>query len=172
MNLKQHVALGMALLGSAALIGTSTQPNNVVASKRRGKKVTKVSKTYRTKATKVSHKSYYSLSKTGKTYKLSGSLKKPVLKANHTLKQYVKTTWTRSKQMVVTKKGKKVRYYYVTNAKDHATGWVKASALKAGKNGQATTPKKVATKAYYKNAKAGKIYQLKGKNRYVSLNCK
>ena len=169
MSFKQNVFLGVTLLSSVAVIGASVQSTTAAASKRRGKKVTKVSKTYRTKATKVSHKAYYSLSKTGKTYKLSGTLKKPVLKSNHALKNYTKTTWTRSKQMFVTKKGKKTRYYYVKAAKNKAAGWVKASQLKAGKNGQATTAKKTAAKAYYKNAKSGKVYQLTGKNSYVAF---
>ncbi|RRK09749.1 hypothetical protein D1831_11120 [Lactiplantibacillus garii] len=166
MKFKQRVMLGVTLLGSAALIGMGSQPNNAAAaSKHRGKAV---SKTYRSKATKVSHKAYYSLSKKGVTYKLSGSLKKPVLKANHALKKYTKTTWVRSKKMTVTKKGHKVRYYYVKNAKTGAAGWTKVTNLKAGKNGQATTPKKTKAKVYYRSTtKVGKLYQLKGKNSYV-----
>lgn len=189
MNLKQRITLGVTLMGSMTLMGWQQRPVQATAasktvkvskakskmksklkSKAKAKKA-KVSKTQRTKATKVSHKDYFSLSKKGHTYQLSGSLKKPVLKANHDLKNYTKTTWQRSKQMYIVKRGKaKVRYYYVKNARNGATGWVKVTDLKTGKNNQATSPEKTEAQAYYvKKERAAVLYQLTGNNRYLRL---
>lgn len=123
---------------------------------------------HRTKTVKVSQKAYYSTSKTGKAYNFSGSTRKFKLKANHALKNYTKTTWTRSAQTYVTKNGKKTLYYYVTNSNHKVKGWVYAKYLKAGKNYQATKATKTAKKAYYR-AKSAKLASFTGSNSYTKL---
>lgn len=123
---------------------------------------------HRTKTVKVSHKAYYSTSKTGKTYNFSGSTRKFKLKANHALKNYTKTTWTRSAQTYVTKNGKKTLYYYVTNSNHKVKGWVYAKYLKAGKNYQATKATKTTKKAYYR-AKSANLASFTGSNSYTKL---
>ncbi|RRK09228.1 hypothetical protein D1831_13865, partial [Lactiplantibacillus garii] len=85
----------------------------------------------RTKIVKVSKKAYYT-TKNAKTYTLNGSAQKLRLRANHNLKDYRNSTWTRSKKTTITKHGKKYLYYYVTNAKDGVTGWYLQKYLKAG----------------------------------------
>ncbi|MGA3270473.1 hypothetical protein [Lactiplantibacillus pentosus] len=127
----------------------------------------------RTAATKVASKPYYTTSNTGKTYTFSGSLKKTKMHANHALKSYHNSTWTRTKQAYVYKGNRKVRYYYVKSAKNGATGWVASSYLKAGKDYQAKTAKKTTASAYDKVAShTGKIYQISGTNNYVKLKAK
>lgn len=121
----------------------------------------------RSKAKTVATKPYYAKAKKGSTYKLSGKAKKTKLKANHALKNYMSTTWMRSKTMTLTHKGKKTTYYYVKNAKNGATGWVASSYLKAGKNFQGTTAKK--SSGRYQRAKAGKLYQFTASNTYVKF---
>lgn len=122
----------------------------------------------RTKTVKVSKKAYYSTSKTGKTYRLIGSTKKMTFKSNHALKNYAKTTWTRSSKTYVTKHGKKVLYYYVTNSHKQVSGWVAASYLKAGKNYQATSATKIKSTSVYRK-QAGKLAKLSGKNSALKL---
>ncbi|CAM3311584.1 hypothetical protein [Lactiplantibacillus plajomi] len=155
MNWKKTALAGLVLLSSTVTVA-ATGVDGQAASYRR------------TKMTKISHKDYYSLSKKGWTYKISGSTKHARLKRNHHLINYTTSTWQRSKRTYLYKHGKKTCYYYVKNTKNGATGWVWSGYLKAGKNYQATTAKKVATKTYYRNPqRAGKFYQLKGSNRYV-----
>ncbi|WP_318765272.1 hypothetical protein [Lactiplantibacillus carotarum] len=122
----------------------------------------------RTATTKVSHKAYYSTSKTGKTYQFVGSTKKFRFKANHALKNYTKTTWTRSSKTTVKKAGKAVTYYYVTSANKRAKGWVAASYLKAGKNYQATTATKTKSTPYYQ-VKTDQLVKISGANANVKL---
>lgn len=121
---------------------------------------------HRTKTVKVNHKPYYASSKKGHTYRFVGSIKHFNFKANHALKNYTHTTWTRTAKTAVTKHGQKVTYYRVTNAKNKATGWVAASYLKAGKNYQATTAKSVKTAPYYR-AKSVKFTKLSGSNQAI-----
>ncbi|ETY74169.1 hypothetical protein [Lactiplantibacillus fabifermentans] len=121
----------------------------------------------RSKQTTVASKPYYAKSATGNTYTLKGSAKKTTLKANHALKNYMSTTWTRSKTLKLTRGGKATTYYYVKNAKTGATGWVKSSSVNAGKNFQGTTAKK--SSGSYQRAKAGKVYAISGNNSYVKF---
>lgn len=158
MKLKQQVLLGVALLGSATVIGTASQALNASAA----------TSYRRSKITKVKAKAYYSTSN-AKTYRFTGTAKKTKLKANHALKSYRDTTWTRSKQVYVYQKGKKVHYYYVKAARDGATGWVKTSALKAGRNKQATAAKKTKATTLYA-VKAGKLYRISGKTSYIKFS--
>ncbi|RRK09154.1 hypothetical protein D1831_14380, partial [Lactiplantibacillus garii] len=141
----------VVMLGGSILMA----PTNVQASS-----------TYRRiKITKTSAKAYYSTSLSAKTYSLVGSSKKLKLRANHTLKNFRKTTWIRSKKATIIKHGKKYLYYYVTNAKNGNSGWTWHKYLKAGKNYQMTNPVKKTSKNYIK-AKTGKVYQLNGNNNY------
>ncbi|ETY73813.1 hypothetical protein [Lactiplantibacillus fabifermentans] len=89
---------------------------------------------HRTATVKTANTAYYSTSQTGKTYKFVGSTKKFTFKANHALKNYTSTTWHSTKKTTVTKAGKKYTYYYVTNTKNKAQGWVWSGFVKKGTN--------------------------------------
>ncbi|RRK09391.1 SEC10/PgrA surface exclusion domain-containing protein [Lactiplantibacillus garii] len=122
---------------------------------------------HRGKITKIKHRAYYT-TKSGKSYRFKGKAKHLKLTANHKLKSYQKTTWVATRKVTLTKHGHKTVYYDVTNARNHARGWVRRSYLKAGRNFQMTNPKKMTTKRYVR-AKKGKIYQLKGNRNYVKF---
>lgn len=121
----------------------------------------------RTKTTSVSKKAYYTTNVKGSTYRNNKSTKHFVFKANHALKNYKNTTWTRTKKTTITKHGKKYLYYYVHNSKNNAAGWIYSKYLKAGKNYQATTP--TAYKGTFTKFKAGKIYTIHGKNSAITF---
>ncbi|MFC6200586.1 hypothetical protein ACFP1L_01590 [Lactiplantibacillus nangangensis] len=122
----------------------------------------------RTKTVNVKHGSYYVANKRGKTYNFNGSTRKFRMKANHALKNYTKTTWTKTAQSYVTKNHKKQLYFYVVNAKTNVKGWVYAKDLKAGKNYQASSVKKTKSAPFYR-AKSGKLVTISGKNSLLKL---
>lgn len=121
----------------------------------------------RSKQHSVASRPYYAKSNAGSTYQLKGSAKKTTLKANHALKNYRSTTWMKTKTMTLKRKGKSTTYYYVRNAKNGATGWVKPSYLKAGKNFQGQNAKR--SSGRYKRAKNGKYFNISGNNNYVKF---
>lgn len=152
--------LGTTALAAVVMVGGSViaQPTNAQAA----------AYYHRTKTTKVSKKSYYS--KADKmTYKFAGTQKKFKFQSNHDLSNYTHTTWVRSSKTYVTKHGKKYLYYYVTNAKTGAKGWVWHQYLNAGANYQKTTAKTITAKDYVK-AKSGKVYQVNGTNSAASFS--
>ena len=122
----------------------------------------------RTKIVKNSAKPYYSANAKGKTYKFKGSARHLVLKSNHALKNYKSTTWTRIKKTTITKHGKKYLYYYVTNSKNGAKGWVWHKYLKAGKNYQSS--KITSFNGTYQVKKIGKFYKVTGSTKYIKLS--
>lgn len=122
----------------------------------------------RTKTVNVKHSSYYVANKRGKTYNFTGSTRKFRMKANHALKNYTKTTWTKTAQSYVTKNHKKQLYFYVVNAKTNVKGWVYAKDLKAGKNYQASSVRKTKSTPFYR-AKSGKLVTISGKNSLIKL---
>lgn len=121
----------------------------------------------RNKITKVKTANYYS-TKNARTYAFKGSAKHLVLKSNHALKNYKTTTWIRTKKTTITKHGKKYLYYYVTNSKNGAKGWVWHKYLQAGKNYQSS--KVISFNGTYQTKKLGKFYKVTGSTKYIKLS--
>lgn len=122
----------------------------------------------RSKITKVKAENFYSIGSKGNTYVFKGSAKHLVLKRNHKLTNYKKTTWVCTAKTVLTRNGKMYRYYYVTNAKNKAKGWVWNVHLQAGKNYQSS--KVTNFKGTYQRKKAGKLYKVTGSKKYIKLS--
>lgn len=85
------------------------------------------------KATFSSRYKYKAANSTGKLYRISGPTritKEPYiantkLTATHNLKNYKRSTWTRTKYTLIKHQGKWMGYYFVKTKKHHASGWVK-----------------------------------------------
>ncbi|RRK10481.1 hypothetical protein D1831_07410 [Lactiplantibacillus garii] len=162
------------VLGVAAVIGGLTLLTPTVVNADTTPAATDQTKpapaTTRTATVKLPATAYYAVNG-GKTYAMTGSTADVTLKANHNLKNYTTTTWTATAQTdVTTPNGQTVRYLYVKNARNGATGWVAQSRLKAGRHYQSDAPKKLKAKNYvrvktFKKAKAptAKVYQFSGK---------
>lgn len=125
---------------------------------------------HRTKTTPVSHKKYYSVSMTGKTFKANGSTKHFKFTANHYLKNYRTTTWTRTHKTYITKHGKKYLYYYVrNNTKKNVSGWVWSGYLKSGNYSASYKASPTAIRGYYVLNNGRIPYTLKITKRYFTI---
>lgn len=113
---------------------------------------------HRSSIKKTAKTPYYSTSKTGYTYKFSGSAKKMTMKDNHALKTYINSTWYKSKTVKVTHGSKTSTYYFVTSEKNHASGWVKSSYLKRGYDYHMTNVKKIKEQNLVKKGSKGRAY--------------
>ncbi|WP_318766349.1 hypothetical protein [Lactiplantibacillus carotarum] len=158
MRWKKELIVALGLLTTVTITGMNSVTAHAANTYHRGKTTT------------IKAKAYYSTSKTGKTYRLSGSAKRTKRTASHALKSALKTTWIASKQTTLTRSGKTATYYYVKNAKTKASGWVLRSQLKAGKNYQSSAVKTTTATAYQqKSAHVGKLYPISGSNQAIKF---
>lgn len=158
--MKQATKFTVAALAAVTVLGGSVlaQPMNAAAS----------SAYKRNKITKVKAENFYSMGSKGWTYVFKGNAKHLVLKHNHKLANYKKTTWISTAKTTLTRHGQKYLYYYVTNTKNNAKGWVWNVHLQAGKNYQSS--KVTNFKGTYQRKKAGKLYKVTGSKKYIKLS--
>lgn len=120
---------------------------------------------------KMTDTKYMRKSATGWTYNLSGTKKNMKFgKKTHYLKNYPHTTWHATKKRYITKKnGVKYLYYYVTNGRKTASGWIWHGYLKKSKT--YASIKKVATaqlgKPYVYGANGPSSFDCSGFTKYV-----
>ena len=160
MTMKQSAKFTSVALVAVTVLGGSVlaQPTNASAS----------SAYKRSKITKVKAENYYSMGSKGWTYVFKGNAKHLVLKHNHKLGNYKKTTWVSTAKTTLTRHGQKYLYYYVTNTKNNAKGWVWNVHLQAGKNYQSS--KVTNFKGNYQRKKSGKLYKITGSKKYIKLS--
>ncbi|WP_338209880.1 CAP domain-containing protein [Lactiplantibacillus paraxiangfangensis] len=158
--MKKSTKFTSAALVAVTVLGGSVlaQPTNATAS----------SAYKRNKITKVKAENYYSMGSKGWTYVFKGNAKHLVLKHNHKLANYKKTTWVSTAKTTLTRHGQKYLYYYVTNTKNNAKGWVWNVHLQAGKNYQSS--KVTNFKGTYQRKKSGKLYKITGSKKYIKLS--
>ncbi|MFC6180987.1 hypothetical protein [Lactiplantibacillus daowaiensis] len=65
----------------------------------------------------IKHRDYKVANTDGKTYIFSGPMNNIKLKANHSLKNYKQSTWTRKGIVQIKQNNKWMMYYYVTTGK-------------------------------------------------------
>ncbi|WEE36866.1 L,D-transpeptidase family protein [Lactiplantibacillus paraplantarum] len=88
---------------------------------------------HRTPTKATAKKTYYTTDTKSHTFRANGQYNRWTFKANHDLKNYRNTVWTTTQQTDITMHGKKVRYYWVHNSKNGATGWIWSGYLKPTK---------------------------------------
>lgn len=113
------------LLGVALVVASITMLSSVSAT----------ANTYyhRTPTKATAKKTYYTTDTKSHTFRANGHYNRWTFKANHDLKNYRNTVWTTTQQTDITMHGKKVRYYWVHNSKNGATGWIWSGYLKPTK---------------------------------------
>ncbi|TBX47306.1 hypothetical protein EUZ87_04875 [Lactiplantibacillus paraplantarum] len=113
------------LLGVALVVASITMLSSVSAT----------ANTYyhRTPTKATAKKTYYTTDTKSHTFRANGHYNRWTFKANHDLKNYRNTVWTTTQQTDITLHGKKVRYYWVHNSKNGATGWIWSGYLKPTK---------------------------------------
>lgn len=113
------------LLGVALVVASITMLSSVSAT----------ANTYyhRTPTKATAKKAYYTTDTKSHTFRANGHYNRWTFKANHDLKNYRNTVWTTTQQTDITMHGKKVRYYWVHNSKNGATGWIWSGYLKPTK---------------------------------------
>lgn len=113
------------LLGVALVVASITMLRSVSAT----------ANTYyhRTPTKATAKKTYYTTDTKSHTFRANGQYNRWTFKANHDLKNYRNTVWTTTQQTDITMHGKKVRYYWVHNSKNGATGWIWSGYLKPTK---------------------------------------
>ncbi|ALO02968.1 L,D-transpeptidase family protein [Lactiplantibacillus paraplantarum] len=113
------------LLGVALVVASITMLSSVSAT----------ANTYyhRTPTKATAKKTYYTTDTKSHTFRANGQYNRWTFKANHDLKNYRNTVWTTTQQTDITMHGKKVRYYWVHNSKNGATGWIWSGYLKPTK---------------------------------------
>ncbi|MCW1909724.1 L,D-transpeptidase family protein [Lactiplantibacillus paraplantarum] len=113
------------LLGVALVVASITMLGSVSAT----------ANTYyhRTPTKATAKKTYYTTDTKSHTFRANGQYNRWTFKANHDLKNYRNTVWTTTQQTDITMHGKKVRYYWVHNSKNGATGWIWSGYLKPTK---------------------------------------
>ncbi|MDY8144744.1 L,D-transpeptidase family protein [Lactiplantibacillus plantarum] len=119
------------LLGSVLMIAAVTMLSSVSAN----------ASTYyhRTPTRATARKAYYTTDTKSHTFRANGNYNRWTFRANHDLKNYCNTVWTTTQQTDIIMHGKKVRYYWVHNSKNGATGWIWSGYLKPVK-AKAATP--------------------------------
>lgn len=119
------------LLGSVLMIAAVTMLSSVSAN----------ASTYyhRTPTRATARKAYYTTDTKSHTFRANGNYNRWTFRANHDLKNYRNTVWTTTQQTDIIMHGKKVRYYWVHNSKNGATGWIWSGYLKPVK-AKAATP--------------------------------
>ena len=99
---------------------------------------------HRTPTRATARKAYYTTDTKSHTFRANGNYNRWTFRANHDLKNYRNTVWTTTQQTDIIMHGKKVRYYWVHNSKNGATGWIWSGYLKPVK-AKAATPSEAYT---------------------------
>ncbi|MFC6180985.1 hypothetical protein [Lactiplantibacillus daowaiensis] len=119
----------VATMGIALMVGGTALPAAAAVDSSGGttaSAVTKQSKIQRSHIWNIKHRDYKVVNTKGKTYTFSGKTNNVKMKANHNLKNYKQSTWTRKKIVQIKQDNNWMVYYYVTTGKKgKISGWVK-----------------------------------------------
>lgn len=172
MQMVRGVMVGLGIIGGLTIVVSANQSINHASTAKTSS--SSVQSTVRSKATvrtnvvRVKPQAYYVVLPT-KSYQMHGSYQHLKLKPTHDLRQLRHVTWTVTAYTdVISPGGQFVRYNYAKSSTG-VQGWIKATALKAGRHYQVSAAKRVKAQnavvvAHLKKTPipSGKVYQLKG----------